>query len=147
MPTARSKSATETATKRAAGRKGAAETKSSGTKRTTGTKRGTEIAAQDSRAARTGEAVAATVANTVAFRTSDEDKRVIAGLLKEGESASDLLRRALRRLEREALRDQMYADMARLADEDLSDEPDDWTVAEDGTIIDHHPIPKTKAAR
>ncbi|MDI3422873.1 ribbon-helix-helix domain-containing protein [Streptomyces luteolus] len=76
------------------------------------------------------------IANTVAFRPNDEDRRVIAELKREGESASDLLRRALKQLEREARREAMYADMARLAHEDLSDEPDDWGVAEGGGVVD-----------
>jgi len=76
------------------------------------------------------------VANTVAFRTNDEDKRIIATLIRDGEAASDLLRRALRVMERDAARERMYADMARLASEDLSDEPDDWELDDSGKIVD-----------
>lgn len=46
--------------------------------------------------------------------------------MREGERKSDVIRRALRLLEREVWIAQARADAERIADEDLSDEPDAW---------------------
>ncbi|MFI6908463.1 hypothetical protein ACIBKY_44895 [Nonomuraea sp. NPDC050394] len=44
----------------------------------------------------------------------------------EGENTTDGIRRAVRLLDRQAWLEQARADAARLADEDLSTEPDAW---------------------
>lgn len=63
---------------------------------------------------------------TIGFRDSEEDRNLIARLQHEGESTTDVLRRALRALDRQTWEAQARADMERLRDEDLSNEPDDW---------------------
>ncbi|MFB9658157.1 hypothetical protein ACFQS3_18105 [Glycomyces mayteni] len=70
----------------------------------------------------------------IGFRPTDDDERIIQSFKREGESTSDVLRRGLRSLERLAWEEEARADMARLALEDLSQEPDDWEYAEDGSI-------------
>ncbi|HEY1094097.1 MAG TPA: hypothetical protein VGE61_05305 [Glycomyces sp.] len=70
----------------------------------------------------------------IGFRPTDDDERIIESFKREGESTSDVLRRGLRSLERLAWEDQARADMARLALEDLSDEPDAWEYDETGAI-------------
>ncbi|NUQ87156.1 MAG: hypothetical protein HOQ43_01635 [Glycomyces artemisiae] len=70
----------------------------------------------------------------IGFRPTDDDERIIQSFKREGESTSDVLRRGLRSLERLAWEEDARADMARLALEDLSQEPDDWEYAEDGSI-------------
>ncbi|WP_198587077.1 hypothetical protein [Glycomyces xiaoerkulensis] len=71
---------------------------------------------------------------TIGFRPTDEDEQIIQSFKREGESASDVLRRGLRSLERTAWEERARADMARLALEDPSDEPDDWEYDESGDI-------------
>lgn len=46
--------------------------------------------------------------------------------MQAGEKTSDVIRRALRLLDREVWLAQARADAERLADEDLSDEEDAW---------------------
>lgn len=70
----------------------------------------------------------------VGFRPTDDDERIIESFKREGESTSDVLRRGLRSLERLAWEDQARADRARLALEDLSNEPDAWEYDERGDI-------------
>lgn len=70
----------------------------------------------------------------IGFRPTDDDERIIQSFKREGESTSDVLRRGLRSLERLAWEEQARADMARLALEDLSDEPDAWEYDETGGI-------------
>jgi aryl carrier-like protein len=62
----------------------------------------------------------------IGFRPTDDDERIIHSFKREGESTSDVLRRGLRSLERLAWEEEARADMARLALEDLSNEPDAW---------------------
>jgi Arc/MetJ-type ribon-helix-helix transcriptional regulator len=66
------------------------------------------------------------VASTIGFRPTEEDERIIKSAMREGDSTSDVIRRALRLLEREAWLTQARADAERLADEDLSAEEDAW---------------------
>lgn len=69
----------------------------------------------------------------IGFRPTD-DERIIHSFRREGESTSDVLRRGLRSLERLAWEEEARADIAKLALEDLSDEPDDWEYDENGDI-------------
>lgn len=71
---------------------------------------------------------------TIGFRATDEDEKIISAHRREGESTTDVLRRALRLLDRQTWEQQARIDMRRLRDEDLSAEPDDWTYDDDGTI-------------
>jgi Arc/MetJ-type ribon-helix-helix transcriptional regulator len=66
------------------------------------------------------------MATTIGFRPSDEDRRIIETVAGEHERTSDVIRRGLRLLEREAWLTQARADAERLAGEDLSAEPDAW---------------------
>ncbi|MCJ1679460.1 hypothetical protein MTF65_19355 [Streptomyces sp. APSN-46.1] len=66
------------------------------------------------------------MATTIGFRPTEEDERIIAAAIREGERTSDVIRRALRLLEREAWLVRARADAERLADEDLNDEADAW---------------------
>ncbi|GAA2626565.1 hypothetical protein GCM10010307_14570 [Streptomyces vastus] len=66
------------------------------------------------------------MASTIGFRPTEEDERIIKSAMREGDSTSDVIRRALRLLEREAWLTQARADAERLADEDLSTEEDAW---------------------
>jgi Arc/MetJ-type ribon-helix-helix transcriptional regulator len=70
----------------------------------------------------------------IGFRPTDDDERIIESFKREGESTSDVIRRGLRSLERLAWEEEARADMARLALEDLSDEPDAWEYDENGNI-------------
>ncbi|MFD1539078.1 hypothetical protein [Nonomuraea guangzhouensis] len=62
----------------------------------------------------------------IGFRATPEDERIIQAAMREGERTSDVIRRALRLLEREVWLTRARADAARLADEDLSEEADAW---------------------
>jgi Arc/MetJ-type ribon-helix-helix transcriptional regulator len=66
------------------------------------------------------------MAPTIGFRPTEEDARIIAAATRAGESTTEVIRRALRLLDREAWMEQARADAQRLADENLSDEPDAW---------------------
>ncbi|MEC4572236.1 MULTISPECIES: hypothetical protein [Streptomyces] len=66
------------------------------------------------------------MATTIGFRPTEEDERIIAAAMRDGERTSDVIRRALRLLEREAWLEQARAAAERLADEDLNTEPDAW---------------------
>jgi antitoxin ParD1/3/4 len=65
---------------------------------------------------------------TIGFRPTPEDQRILDAATAGGESTTDVIRRALRLLDREAWRHQAFADMERIAasGEDLSTEPDAW---------------------
>jgi hypothetical protein len=58
---------------------------------------------------------------SVGFRPTEEDLRIIEANRREGEKTSDVIRRALRRLDREAWEQRARADMHQLRSEDLSD--------------------------
>ncbi|MER7739982.1 hypothetical protein ABTX34_16980 [Streptomyces sp. NPDC096538] len=75
---------------------------------------------------------------SVGFRATPEDNEIIRAHKRPEESTSDVLRRALRALDREAWQQQARADMERIAasGEDLSEEPDDWGFDEDGKVVD-----------
>ncbi|MGW2672360.1 hypothetical protein ACWC5F_30455 [Streptomyces sp. NPDC001272] len=65
---------------------------------------------------------------TVGFRPTPADNEIIQAHKRPEESTSDVLRRALRALDRQRWDDQARLDMERIAasNEDLSEEPDDW---------------------
>ncbi|MFF0307984.1 hypothetical protein ACFYSC_11160 [Streptosporangium sp. NPDC004379] len=63
---------------------------------------------------------------TIGFRPTEEDERIIKAAQRGGERTSDVIRRALRLLEREVWLAQARVDAERLADEDLSEEQDAW---------------------
>ncbi|MBP2474412.1 Arc/MetJ-type ribon-helix-helix transcriptional regulator [Crossiella equi] len=63
---------------------------------------------------------------TIGFRPTDEDEQIIKAAMRSGERKSDVIRRALRLLEKEVWLQQARTDAARLSDEDLSDEQDAW---------------------
>jgi antitoxin ParD1/3/4 len=66
------------------------------------------------------------MATTIGFRPTSEDAKIISAALREGERTTDVIRRALRLLEREVWLEQARADAERLAAEDLSAEEDAW---------------------
>jgi hypothetical protein len=65
-------------------------------------------------------------ASQVAFRPTEEDRRIIESAKRPDEGVTDVIRRALRLLEREDWLRQARADAERLAAEDLSGEEDAW---------------------
>ena len=71
---------------------------------------------------------------SIGFRPTEEDLRVIEANRRDDEKTSDVIRRALRLLDREAWEDRARADMRRLRSEDLSTEPDAWKYDADGNI-------------
>ncbi|MGH3250467.1 MAG: hypothetical protein ACRDOI_30265 [Trebonia sp.] len=71
---------------------------------------------------------------SVGFRPTEEDLRVIEANRRENEKTSDVIRRALRLLDREAWEERARADMHRLQTEDLSAEADEWEHDADGNI-------------
>ncbi|HLJ99468.1 MAG TPA: hypothetical protein VKU39_06120 [Streptosporangiaceae bacterium] len=71
---------------------------------------------------------------SVGFRPTEEDLRVIEANRRADEKTSDVIRRALRLLDREAWEDRARADMHRLRSEDLSAEPDQWEYDADGNV-------------
>ncbi|WP_017595470.1 hypothetical protein [Nocardiopsis potens] len=62
----------------------------------------------------------------VAFHPTAADLRILRSARRDGEQAADVLRRALRALEREAWTADARVDARRLAGEDLSAGPDAW---------------------
>ena len=71
---------------------------------------------------------------SVGFRPTEEDLRVIEANRRKDEKTSDVIRRALRLLDREAWEERARADMYRLRTEDLSAEADAWEYGADGNI-------------
>jgi antitoxin ParD1/3/4 len=71
---------------------------------------------------------------SVGFRPTEEDLRVIEANRREDEKTSDVIRRALRLLDREAWEERARADMHRLRGEDLAAEADEWEYDADGNI-------------
>ncbi|MEU3272944.1 hypothetical protein ABZ639_19050 [Saccharomonospora sp. NPDC006951] len=63
---------------------------------------------------------------TIGFRPTEEDEQIIRAAMRSGERKSDVLRRALRLLEREVWVEQARADAEQLRDENLSTEKDAW---------------------
>lgn len=66
------------------------------------------------------------MAATIGFRPTEEDEQIIRAAMRSGERRSDVIRRALRLLEREVWVKQARADAERLRDENLSTEQDAW---------------------
>ncbi|MFD0209166.1 hypothetical protein ACFVH9_08510 [Streptomyces hirsutus] len=75
---------------------------------------------------------------SIGFRPTPEDNEIIQAHKRPDESTSDVLRRALRALDRDRWEQQAREDMERIAasGEDLSGEPDDWGFDEDGQLED-----------
>lgn len=71
---------------------------------------------------------------SVGFRPTEEDLRVIEANRRKDERTSDVIRRALRLLDREAWEARAREDMHRLRGEDLSVEPDEWEYDASGSI-------------
>ena len=71
---------------------------------------------------------------SVGFRPTEEDLRIIDANRLKDEKTSDVIRRALRLLDREAWEARAREDMHRLRSEDLSAEPDEWEYDAGGTI-------------
>lgn len=63
---------------------------------------------------------------TIGFRPTDKDEQIIKAAMRTGEHKSDVIRRALRLLEREVWIKQARQDAERLREEDLSAEQDAW---------------------
>jgi len=66
------------------------------------------------------------VAKTIGFRPTEEDERIIREAMRGEERTADVIRRALRLLDREAWLAQARADAEGLSEEDLSGEADAW---------------------
>jgi hypothetical protein len=66
------------------------------------------------------------MARTIGFRPTAEDEKIIRAAMRGDEHTSDVIRRALRLLEREVWLSRAREDAERLAGEDLSGERDDW---------------------
>ena len=71
---------------------------------------------------------------SVGFRPTEEDLRIIEANRRKDEKTSDVIRRALRLLDREAWEARAREDMHRLRNEDLSAEPDEWEYDASGNI-------------
>jgi antitoxin ParD1/3/4 len=71
---------------------------------------------------------------SVGFRPTEDDLRVIDANRRQDEKTSDVIRRALRLLDREAWEARAREDMHRLRSEDLSAEPDEWEHDSAGNI-------------
>lgn len=71
---------------------------------------------------------------SVGFRPTEEDLQIIEANRRKDEKTSDVIRRALRLLEREAWEARAREDMHRLRSEDLSAEPDEWEYGASGNI-------------
>ena len=71
---------------------------------------------------------------SIGFRPTEEDLRVIEANRRQDEKTSDVIRRALRLLERETWEERARADMHRLRTEDLSSEGNAWEYDADGNI-------------
>ncbi|MHC3449711.1 hypothetical protein [Streptomyces prasinus] len=75
---------------------------------------------------------------SVGFRPTATDEEIIQAHKRPGETTSEVLRRALRALDREKWQEQARADMERIAasGEDLSEEPDEWGFDANGRVVD-----------
>jgi len=62
---------------------------------------------------------------SVGFRPTAEDLSLIEANRREGEKTSDVIRRALRLMDREAREERAREDMKRLRSEDSSADPDE----------------------
>jgi Arc/MetJ-type ribon-helix-helix transcriptional regulator len=70
----------------------------------------------------------------VGFRPTQEDLRVIEANRRKGESTSDVIRRALRQLDRKERNERDRPEVHRLSGADLSAEADAWEYDTDGNI-------------
>jgi hypothetical protein len=66
------------------------------------------------------------VSKTIGFRPTEEDERILREAMRDDERTADVIRRALRLLDREAWLARARDDAERLADEDLANEADAW---------------------
>jgi antitoxin ParD1/3/4 len=66
------------------------------------------------------------MATTIGFRPTEEDERIIRAAMRPDERTSDVIRRALRLLDREVWLSHAREDAERLATEDLGAEADAW---------------------
>ena len=66
------------------------------------------------------------MATTIGFRPTEDDERIIKAAIRPDERTSDVIRRALRLLEREVWLSQARTDAERLDSENLNDEADVW---------------------
>lgn len=75
---------------------------------------------------------------SVGFRPTEADNEIIQAHKRPEETTSDVLRRALRALDRQRWESQAREDMERIAaaGEDLSEEPDEWGYDEAGHFVD-----------
>jgi len=75
----------------------------------------------------------------ISFRPNDNDLRIMSDVraMDDALTPTDILRRGLRLLERDEWRRRAHLDAIRLKDEDLSNEPPDWSYAPDGSIVSH----------
>ncbi|RPE38996.1 tetratricopeptide repeat protein [Streptomyces sp. Ag109_O5-1] len=84
----------------------------------------------------------------VGFRPTEADDRIIQAHKRSGETTSDVMRRALRALEREEWQAQARRDMERIAasGEDLSEEADEWGYDDEGKVVDLRPVTRSAAS-
>ena len=75
----------------------------------------------------------------ISFRPTAADMMILDKIraLDDSMTPTGILQRGLRLVYRERWQEQAMLDAIRLKDEDLSNEPDDWSFAEDGSIITH----------
>lgn len=66
------------------------------------------------------------MSKTIGFRPTEEDERILREAMRDDERTADVIRRALRLLDREAWLARARDDAERLAGEDLSNEADAW---------------------
>jgi antitoxin ParD1/3/4 len=66
------------------------------------------------------------MSRTIGFRPTEDDERILREAMRDDERTADVIRRALRLLDREAWLARARDDAERLADEDLSNEADAW---------------------
>ena len=66
------------------------------------------------------------MATTIGFRPTEDDERIIKAAIRPDERTSDVIRRALRLLEREVWLSQARTDAERLHGENLNDEANAW---------------------
>ncbi|HEV7210402.1 MAG TPA: hypothetical protein VGN47_01660 [Blastococcus sp.] len=66
------------------------------------------------------------MSKTIGFRPTEEDERIMREAMRDDERTADVIRRALRLLDREAWLERARDDAERLVDEDLSSEADAW---------------------
>lgn len=66
------------------------------------------------------------MSTTIGFRPTQDDERILREAGHQGESTSQILRRALRLLDHERWLMQFRADAEELRDEDINAEPEAW---------------------